>query len=110
VGVIIGIVIYFFGTVIKTRESDIFIGGESSEAHPEMRLSGTDFYNTIRDIGFLKTIYALAEKKLFDIYEVGTKITFGFNRMLSYLHNGVLPTYLAWCLLGMGILFYLLLR
>ena len=26
------------------------------------------------------------------------------------LHNGILPTYLAWCLLGMIALFYILLK
>jgi len=60
--------------------------------------------------GILKFIYKLAEKKLFDIYDVGSKITFGFNKLLRYIHNGVLSTYLSWCLLGMIILFYILLR
>ncbi len=75
-----------------------------------MRVSGTEFYNTIQDIGFLGKIYKLAKNKAFDIYDIGTKITFAFTRILRYIHNGVLPTYLAWCLLGMGILFYILLR
>ncbi|MCM8776010.1 MAG: hypothetical protein NC930_06675 [Candidatus Omnitrophica bacterium] len=108
-GIILGFVIYFLGSMTKTRETETFVGGELIKNHPDMRVSGTEFYNTIQEIGPLKIIYRLAEKKIFDLYDVGTQITFGFNKFLSYLHNGVLPTYLAWCLLGLGILFYLLL-
>jgi hypothetical protein len=75
-----------------------------------MRVSGTEFYNTIKETGGLKTIYRLAERKVFDIYVVGAKITLGFTKVFRYLHNGILPTYLAWCLLGMIVLFYFLLR
>lgn len=110
VGLVIGFIIYLLGTVKKTRQAEIFIGGELVEQHPEMRLSGTEFYRTIQEMGILKTIYRLALKRWFDIYNVGSKLTFGFNKVLSYIHNGVLPTYLAWCLLGMLVLFYVLLR
>jgi len=110
VGIVLGIIIYLLGTMTKAKESPIFIGGEILKDHPDMRVSGTEFYNTIREIGILGTIYRWAERKAFDIYEVGSKVTFGFTRILRYIHNGILPTYLAWCLLGMGILFYILLR
>ena len=109
-GIIVGIIIYLLGRIGETKEAEIFIGGEILKEHPQMRVSGTEFYNTIQDIGFLGKIYKLAKNKAFDIYDIGTKITFAFTRILRYIHNGVLPTYLAWCLLGMGILFYILLR
>jgi len=109
-GIVIGLGIYLLGTLSKSRETEIFVGGESPQQHPQMRVSGTDFYNTVKEIGILKVIYQLASKKFFDIYELGSKITFGFNNILRYLHNGVLSTYLAWCLLGMGVLFYILLK
>ncbi len=110
VGVAIGLVIYLIGTALKTRTTEVFIGGEILEKKPDMRISGTEFYETIREMGCLKAIYALAEKKVFDIYEVGVKFTLAFNRVLRYIHNGVLLTYLSWCLLGMVILFYVLVR
>jgi len=110
VGIIVGIIIYLLGTIRKTRETEAFIGGEILEEQLNMRVSGSEFYNTIKDITPLNTIYRLAERKVFDIYDIGTKITFGFNKILSYLHNGILLTYLAWCFLGMMILFYILLR
>jgi len=110
VGVVVGIMIYLLGTITKTREAEAFIGGEILEEQLNMRFSGTEFYNTIKDITPLGTIYGLAERKVFDIYHLGSIITFGFNKILRYIHNGVLLTYLAWCFLGMIILFYILLR
>jgi len=110
IGLAIGIIIYLIGTVKNARESEVFVGGETVAEHPDMRISGTSFYNSIQDIGVLKAIYNMAAKKLFDIYEIGTKFTLGFNKALRYIHNGILPSYLAWCLLGMIILFYFLLR
>ena len=75
-----------------------------------MRVSGTEFYNTVQDISFFKLIFRMAKAKLFDVYEVGSKITFGLNALLRYIHNGVLSSYLAWCLLGMILIFYILLK
>jgi len=109
-GIIGGIVIYLLGRVAPARETEIFVGGETLKEYPQMRVSGTKFYNTVQDISLLGNIYRLAKDKAFDLYEVSKKITFGFNKILSYTHNGVLSTYLAWCLLGMGVLFWILLR
>jgi len=110
VGIILGVIIYFLGTVAKTRETDIFIGGENAKEYPDMRISGTEFYDTIKKLGFLKIGYKLAERGVFDLYKVSLKITSGFIKTLRYLHNGVLSTYLAWCLLGMSIIFYILFK
>ena len=75
-----------------------------------MRMSGTEFYRTIQDMKVLKDIYTLAQKKVFDIYEIGGKSAQRLYGVLRYFHNGILPTYLSWCLLGMLVLFYLLLK
>lgn len=104
--IILGAVIYLLGRMGKTRRTESFVGGESLENNPDMRLSGVEFYNTIQDVGILKFIYRLAEKKVFDIYEIGGKVASGFTAGLRFLHNGVLPTYLVWCLLGMLAILY----
>ncbi|MCB4756177.1 MAG: hypothetical protein LHV69_03945 [Elusimicrobia bacterium] len=108
IGIAIGFLIYLFGTIMKTRETEAFVGGEVLRDHPDIRVSGTEFYLTIQETGWLKKFYGWAERKFFDPYEVGVKLTFGFNRFLRYLHNGVLSTYLAWCLFGMIVLFFFL--
>jgi len=77
VGVAVGIIVYLLGTIRKTRETEAFIGGEILEKQSNMRVSGTEFYNTIKDINPLGAIYGLAERKVFDIYDIGKIITFG---------------------------------
>ncbi|UCG35379.1 MAG: hypothetical protein JSW17_00845 [Candidatus Omnitrophota bacterium] len=106
----VGFIIYLIGTAVKTRTTGAFVGGEVLDRHPDMRVSGVEFYETIRNVGILKTIYRLAERRFFDIYDVSAKITFVFTGIFRFLHNGVLSTYLAWCLLGMTILFYILFK
>lgn len=95
--------ILFIATRIKFRTADTFIGGEKLE--DVFRPRADEFYKDIVEFPVLVKIYKLAQKKIFDIYEVGLRITFVFIRFLRYLHNGVLPTYLVWCLIGMLILF-----
>ncbi len=109
-GILVGVVIYLLGMAGKARTTAPFIGGENLKEHPEMRMSGTEFYRTIQDMRGLKGIYALAQKKVFDIYEMGLKGVQGLYGVLRYFHNGILPTYMAWCLLGMIALFYILLK
>jgi formate hydrogenlyase subunit 3/multisubunit Na+/H+ antiporter MnhD subunit len=98
----------FVVTKIKFRTAETFIGGE--KLGEELRPRADEFYNDIREFPIIAGIYRWAERKLFDIYELGLKITFVFIRFLRYLHNGVLPTYLVWCLIGMLVLFLKLVR
>ncbi|MFH1782976.1 MAG: proton-conducting transporter membrane subunit [Candidatus Omnitrophota bacterium] len=108
IGIFIGLGIYFLGNFKGVRESTTYIGGEPKEEG--MRLSGTEFYNTVKELPIIKGLYIKAERKAFDIYEVGKKFIFLFIKVFKYLHNGILPTYLVWCLLGMMILFFALLK
>ena len=107
VGIVVGFLIYLVGTATKVRESKVFVGGE--ELPPSARVTGVDFYNTIKDVGPLKNIYKKAEQRKFDIYDVGSKITFFFSGILQKLHAGLLPVYLIWCLIGMAVLYYVIL-
>ncbi|MFH1354707.1 MAG: proton-conducting transporter membrane subunit [Candidatus Omnitrophota bacterium] len=110
VGFIVGILIFRFkGLTPNFREDSSFTGGEPITAEIDQnRVTGTEFYNTIKDIGILRAVYKKAEAGVFDIYEQLRKATFLISGFLRYLHNGILPTYLVWCLLGMIGIFYLL--
>ena len=98
VGILIGALIFLLSN-LKVRQTRQFIGGE--KLAEDMRPSGVDFYSSVSDIGVLGRTYNLAERKFFDIYEIIKKIALKINSFLEYLHNGVLPTYLVWVLLGM---------
>jgi hypothetical protein len=99
-GIVIGLVMFMFSKQIKI--SPVFTGGRELA---DYALKLEDFYAAIKDIKILKIIYNLAERKVFDIYEQLKNITFLFIRFLRYLHNGILPTYLIWCILGIVGLF-----
>lgn len=103
-GLVIGYLIYLSGTVRKARIVEPFVGGETLEKNPDMRVSGVDFYRTIREMGILRGIYRLAEKKLFDLYEVLQKIAAGFGIIFSFMHNGILSRYFLWFVIGLVVL------
>jgi len=96
-GIILGILIYFISG-IKIRRAKSYIGGENIT--PEMRISGVEFYSSIENIFPFRQIYALAAKKVFDIYEVMKTLLLYMTTLLKYLHNGVLNNYLAWIFAG----------
>lgn len=106
IGLILGFAMYLLGNIRNVRTVEPFIGGETLPN--EERPTGTEFYNTISDIPFFGKIYKMANDKVFDIYDEGKKAASFFTGILQRLHNGILPTYLAWCLLGMVILLLIL--
>lgn len=109
IGLLIGFGIYYFRNVKVVRRAKTFIGGE--ELPPEAtKVSGVRFYDTIKNLDIIKEIYEEAEAKFYDVYELLSKLTFAFGKVLRWLHNGLLHTYLAWILLGLVIILYLLVR
>jgi len=107
VGIILGVVIYGIGNIKSLRTDNAYIGGEIIPE--ESRVTGVDFYDTIRDMVTFKAIYRKAEEKLFDIYDQGAKSLFFLIRGMRKIHSGVLPTYLSWSLFGILVLFIIML-
>jgi len=110
IGLILGMIIVSLKGLKPTLRVDkAFMGSEVPDLQDSF-VTGTEFYNTVKDFGVLKAIYKKAQAGSFDIYEQGKKVIFGIGGFLQYLHNGVLPTYLVWTLLGMMALFFTLIR
>jgi len=108
IGLVLGVLIFRLKWLAPSFRQDItFVGGEG-EDFAQNRISGTEFYNTIKELGLLRAIYKRAEAGFFDLYEQGKKIIFSVSSVFQYLHNGILPTYIVWYLLGMLGLFYIL--
>jgi len=97
-----GGIIFVIGRLKKAAVSAPFVGGEEFE--PQMQVSAEGFYHTIKDTGILKAIYHQAEKKRFDIYDIGKNIGDKICNALSNIHTGVLPRYITWLLAGLAIL------
>jgi NADH:ubiquinone oxidoreductase subunit 5 (subunit L)/multisubunit Na+/H+ antiporter MnhA subunit len=103
VGIVLGLLIYYLSRPGAFRTVDGFVGGE--EADSLERMSGVEFYDTIREMKALGPIYRGEESRSFDIYVLSSRVVSIFTRFFQYLHNGILPTYLVWCLLGMTAMF-----
>ncbi|MFC1510981.1 NADH-quinone oxidoreductase subunit L [Candidatus Margulisiibacteriota bacterium] len=108
-GLVVGLVIYKLANVKAAVPKPAYVGGELID-EKMIKVSGINFYNTIKNWGPLKVLYGIGETRFFDIYELGSKITFGFSGLLRRLHNGLLHTYLAWMFLGVIILLWVLTR
>lgn len=98
-GIIIGMLVYRLTRSSQFRTAQTFVGGE--DALSLERVVGTEFYDTIKEAEGLKNIYKGEEEGVFDVYKVAGKSVYGFTRFLQFLHNGILPTYMVWCILGM---------
>ncbi|MBU0548381.1 MAG: hypothetical protein KJ710_08350 [Candidatus Omnitrophica bacterium] len=110
IGLISGLLIFKLRWLRPTLRQDApFVGAEAIDLKQD-RVTGTEFYNTVKEFGILRGIYKKAEAGFFDIYEQGKNIVFGIGKPLQHLHNGILPTYLVWMLLGMIVLFLVLFR
>ncbi len=101
IGIFVGLLIYGLSKV-KVRVTPEFIGGE--KVAPHMRVSGTDFYLTIKEINIFNKFYGWAERKFFDIYEILKTWIFFFVKPLRLAHTGSLPFYLLWIVIGLAII------
>jgi formate hydrogenlyase subunit 3/multisubunit Na+/H+ antiporter MnhD subunit len=102
-GLLIGLLVYWLGKKRTALAGPAYIGGEVIE-EAGVKVLGTGFYNTIRDYGPLDGIFNFAERKLFDVYELGSKLVSLLYDVLGFLHNGLLHTYLAWMFLGFAVI------
>ena len=87
----------------KFRTTEAFVGGGDPDQLG--RVSGTEFYDTIKDIAPVGELYKKESSGAFDIYSLSGRALKTCVKPLQALHNGVLPTYLVWCLLGMVVMF-----
>lgn len=103
-GLVIGFIIYLIGSIKKSsRLTNTYTGGEDLE--PESaRVPGTVFYNTVKEVEPLGTIYKKQEKGWFDPYVWFGKIGGSLTKLLKILHNGRLQLYLSWIFIGIFIL------
>lgn len=109
-GILMGLLVFGIGKLTTRRTGHIFIGGtKPPDSLDAMHVSGTGFYNTIKETKGLRGAFANAEQSVFDVYEVGGRIGNVFVQGLRSVHNGVLSTYLAWSVIGLGAIVFALL-
>lgn len=107
IALILGLFVFGIGRLKKTRLTSTYTGGEEFNLENQ-RPTGSDFYETVRDMGFIRTVYRLAEEKFFDLYELGKELTLTISEGLRKMHNGILSNYIFWVLAGLIVLLWIL--
>jgi len=108
VSIVVGVLIYLAGNVKKFRTEDNFIGGERDQ--DITKVSVLDFYKTISQAPFFRSMYSAASRKWFDIYDIGKGIVMYFSKIAGSAHTGILPFYIAWLISGLIILLAVMLK
>ena len=102
----LGALSYWVMRPAKFRTTSVFIGGE--DVNKLDRVTGTEFYNTIKEVRPLSVVYRKEENGSLDIYNISRRILARVTAYMQGLHNGILPTYMVWCLLGMVGIFFVI--
>ncbi len=108
VSIVLGLLIYLIGNIKNFRTEDSFVGGGET-MREDSHFATTGFYETIKNFGFLKTLYEKAEKRWFDIYDISKKVISWFGKGLQKAHTGALPNYTIWVFAGLIIMLIILL-
>jgi len=118
VAFIMGLLLYLLGTVRKARACSTYIGGEiletasvsgtASGKERDIEVTGVDFYRTVQEMQPFRTIYTMAGKGFFDIYVIGSGLTFFVSKVLKLFHGGVLTSYVGWYVVGLIVLLLVL--
>lgn len=107
VSLALGLVFYGAGRVTRIRRVRPFLAGEV-DVPGSTHMSGTGFYQTVRQLPGIRGFYGDAEKEAFDVYRLagllGTMVLSGLRK----LHTGVLEVYVTWVVVGVGVVMALL--
>jgi formate hydrogenlyase subunit 3/multisubunit Na+/H+ antiporter MnhD subunit len=90
----------------RIRFDSAYVGGQPDS--PSFRVSGVSFFNEIREMVPLKSIYRAAENKWLDIYELSRTVVMKLTFPLKRLHTGELSFYSLWITIGFVILLIVL--
>jgi len=101
---LVGMIIY--ATNARVRFDEVYVGG--TPAFDKYRVSGTEFYNEVRNSPLLKAVYNFAERKYFDLYELFKNFTLWISEIFQKAHPGLLQLYLLYLLIGFMMIMLLL--
>ena len=107
-GIILGIILYYLGTLKNVKRRRHFVGGELMSKHKDLQYPTIEFYKTIEGLKIFSWFYQKAREKYFDIYDLSKKLILFINGIFSKAHTGILPAYIVWVLIGLGIILFIL--
>ncbi len=107
VSIALGLLVYMIGNVKNYRSEDSFVGG-GENMREQSHVATTGFYDTIKNFGFLSTLYEKAEKRWFDIYDLSKNFIHWCGKRFQGAHTGLLPDYAIWVFAGLIIMLLIL--
>jgi len=108
IGLVIGFIMYLVGKVLDYREQPIYTGGERLKLE-DRRFPGTALYLTILELPLIGQYLKDRDKGNYDGYNIVKFIGWEvIVKKLKNMHNGILSTYLSWCILGFMIIMFVL--
>ena len=103
-GVVMGLLVYVVGRAGRIRVVPNFVGGEDDASDATWHVSGTGFYETIRNLPGLRGAFRDASAGAFDVYRLAGRYGGTLVERLRGWHTGVLAVYASWILVGLAIL------
>jgi formate hydrogenlyase subunit 3/multisubunit Na+/H+ antiporter MnhD subunit len=94
-GLAVGLVIYLIGNVQRVVEKPAFFGGEQLPL-AEIKVTGTDFYDTVKRLKPLAIAYAAGEKRVFDLYEMTAALVRWLGARLFWLDTKAPLGIISW--------------
>ncbi|MDD4179364.1 MAG: proton-conducting transporter membrane subunit [Candidatus Margulisbacteria bacterium] len=92
VGLALGLLIYLLGNVRSVTQRPAFYGGEILPEET-IKVTGDDFYDTVKRIRPLEQIFKIAERKVFDLYEVSRVVVGGAAKIASRIEEKIWPMF-----------------
>lgn len=108
VGLLIGGLLFYLSRITVREVESLFIGGEQFDIKKERVLAG-NFYEFLERTKVLGGFLKESNRGIFDVYNLSSGIGSIAVNVLKRMHDGILSTYLAWCVIGLGVLCFLLL-
>ncbi|MGB2937738.1 MAG: proton-conducting transporter membrane subunit [Phycisphaerae bacterium] len=104
IGVALGLLFYFVSRGMKVRVVANFAGGEDTSSDAQWHVSGTHFYETIRQLPILRGVFGDASAGAFDVYRLSGRYGSTLVEQLRNWHTGVLAVYASWVVVGLMVL------
>lgn len=99
-GVFGGLLFYLVGRVGQARETNIFVGGETTLRPESLKMAASGFYRTVEELPGIGRALQDGAQGAMDVYQLGGRYGGGIVSVLKAQHTGVLSMYVSWCLAG----------
>ncbi len=106
-GLIVGGIIFYISRIRVREVETLFVGGEQFEIEKERTVAG-NFYEFMTRTKILGGFLRETDRGIFDIYNLSSDLGLVLVNVLKKMHDGILSTYLAWCIIGLSIISFIL--